>query len=195
MLMEILEPEVYVLHATGSLAAEFYRMKMPDLAKEYLLTQFKEHARDSIIRIIDKSGIPSKKLAIETIEFPFELTVELANELDLSICFDTGHVLAGFSGPIDFFVALEQCLPRLAEIHLHDSPYHNNGTDIQYGKDHQTLGKGDLDIIKFFDYLIDVDFSGPIIFELGIEEALKSLDLIQRLRPDVIPDFRSSLNN
>ena len=35
-----LEPEVYVLHATGALAAEFYQMDLPDLAKALILRQF-----------------------------------------------------------------------------------------------------------------------------------------------------------
>ena len=107
-----LDPQVYVLHATGALAAEFYRMRIPEVARALLLRQFQACARESIQAILAETGLPSRKLAIETVEFPFELTLELAEELDLSICLDTGHVLAGFSGPIDLFTALERCLPR-----------------------------------------------------------------------------------
>jgi sugar phosphate isomerase/epimerase len=187
--LEQIKPEVYILHATGALAAEFYQMKMPRSAKEYLLHQFASFAKESIARILAETGIPSRKLAIETIEFPFELTLNLAKDLDLSMCFDTGHMLAGFAGPINFFAALELCLPRLAEIHLHDSPHHKQGTAIQYGKDHQALGKGDLNIRKFFDFLIDADFSGPVIFELSIEEANESLELIRTIRPELLTNL------
>src|SRR3972149_3139877 len=35
-----LAPESYVLHATGALAAEFYRMPLPEMARAVLLQQF-----------------------------------------------------------------------------------------------------------------------------------------------------------
>ena len=158
-----LEPKVYVMHATGALAAEFYRIGLPDLAKAYLLWQFQDNARRSLKTILAETGIPSRKLAVETIEFPFDLTLELAEELDLSICLDTGHVLVGFSGPVDLFDALERCLPRLAEIHLHDGPWQGPEHNIGYNKDHQVLGKGDLDTGRLFDRLLEANFSGPII--------------------------------
>jgi len=182
--VEALNPEVYVLHATGALAAEFYRMKLPDLVKNFLLSQFQNGARESIKKILAETGLSSRKIAIETIEFPFEMTLALAEELDLSICLDTGHILAGFSGPIDFDDALEKCLPRLGEIHLHDCP--KNPKEIGYGKDHQALGKGDLDYAFLLDRLSDEDYEGPIIFELTLEEAKESLSVIQKTRPGMI---------
>ncbi|MBC8503435.1 MAG: sugar phosphate isomerase/epimerase [Anaerolineales bacterium] len=182
-----LEPEVYVLHATGALAAEFYRMNLPDIAKILLLRQFQGSAAESMRTILAETGIPSRKLAIETIEFPFELTLELAQDLDLSLCLDTGHVLVGFSGPIEFFDALEQCLPRLAEIHLHDGPWQGPQMKIGYGKDHQALGMGDLDVGRLLDRLRETNFEGPIIFELSLQQALESLQVIGELRPDILP--------
>ncbi len=62
-------------------------------------------------------------------------------------------MLSGFSGPIDLFDAVDKLLPRLANVHLHDSPRWEPGTDIVYGKDHQALGKGDLDLGRFLDRL------------------------------------------
>lgn len=181
-----LDPEVYVLHATGALSAEFNRMRLPDIAKSFLLRQFQSGANESIQRILGETGLQSRKLAIETIEFPLDLTLELAEELNLSICFDTGHVLVGFSGPVDIFEALEQSLPRLAEVHLHDGPWQGPGARIGYGKDHQTLGKGDLDVGRFLDRLSETQFDGPIIFELSTNEAIESLAVIQKLRPEEI---------
>jgi sugar phosphate isomerase/epimerase len=180
-----LEPEVYVLHATGALAAEFYRMNLPEVAKQIILRQFQEAARQSLRAILAETGIPSRKLAIETIEFPFDLTLKLAEELDLSICLDTGHVLSGFSGPVSLFDALDRCLPRLAEVHLHDSPWQESQQEIKYGRDHQALGTGDLDVGRFFDRLSADGFEGPIIFELDVEQALVSLDVVQQARPEL----------
>ena len=178
-----LEPEVYVLHATGALAAEFYRMKIPEIARTFLMRQFYIGAVESIKEILGQTGLPSRKLAVETIEFPFELTLELVQELDLSICLDTGHVLVGFCGPVDIFEALEQSLPRLAEVHLHDGPWQGVEQKIGYGKDHQALGTGDLDSGRFLDKLVEAAFKGPVIFELTTNEAIQSLAVIHKLRP------------
>jgi sugar phosphate isomerase/epimerase len=180
-----LEPEFYVLHATGSLAAEFYQMDLPDLAKTFILRQFQNHARQSIQTILAETGIPSRQIAIETIEFPFDLTLELAEELDLSLCLDTGHVLVGFSGPVELFDALEQCLPRLGEVHLQDGPWQGPERNIGYGQDHQPLGTGDLDLARLLDRLTEVSFDGPVILELTLKEALASMDVIRSIRPDL----------
>ena len=176
-----LEPEVYVLHATGALAAEFYRMDLPKTAKSLALKQFQGAAISSIKMILEETGLPSRKLAVETIEFPLDLTLEIADLLDLSICFDTGHVLAGFSGETTFDDALNACLPRLAEVHLHDAPNFKKTGTLGYGKDHQALGTGDLDTKKLLDRLDPVGFSGPIIFELPIPQAKKSLSYLKKI--------------
>jgi sugar phosphate isomerase/epimerase len=182
-----LAPERYVLHATGALAAEFYRMGLPDLARSLLLQQFQNGARESVRQIMAETGIEGRRIAVETVEFPFDLTLSLAEEMDLSICFDTGHVLVGFSGAVDFFEALERCLPRLGEVHLHDGPWQGPELKIGYGKDHQPLGQGDLDIPRFLDRLHQGNYSGPIIFELRTDQALASLDLIRTIRPQYLP--------
>lgn len=182
-LVRHLDPEIYVLHATGSLAAEFYRMNLPPVAKNFLLKQFQQEAMESISRILTETGIPKRRLAIETIEFPLDLTLAIADELDVSICFDTGHILAGFSGSVGFFEAFDLCLPKIAEIHLHDCPAFNQGDQIGYGRDHQPIGKGDLDINGLLDRLISEKFRGPIIIELKIQEAIESLKIIQKEKP------------
>ncbi len=181
-----LDPEVYVLHATGALAAEFNRMRIPEIARHFLMRQFQNGARQSLQALLAEAGIPSRKLAIETIEFPFELTLELAEELDLSVCFDTGHVLANFAGELDFFAALERCLPRLGEVHLHDCPAQGPG-QIGYGKDHQPLGRGSLATARLLDRLEEAHYAGPVVFELRVEEAQASLEVIQALRADRWP--------
>jgi sugar phosphate isomerase/epimerase len=182
-----LDPEVYVLHATGALAAEFYNMKIPELARQLILRQFQGGARASIKSILELSGLPSRKLAVETIEFPLDLTIELAQEFDLSICLDTGHVLAGFPGWLDFFEVLERVLPRLAEVHLHDSMKMSPGTR-GYGEDHQPLGQGDLELGRFLDRLAAAHFSGPLVFELQVHQALESLEVVRSLRPDYLQE-------
>ena len=179
--VEPLEPEVYVLHATGALAAEFYRMKLPPTAHSLILKQFQGGAISSIRDIVEETGLPSRKLAIETIEFPLELTLEIADLLDLSICLDTGHVLAGFSGAVEFEDALKACLPRLAEVHLHDSPDFMKTGKLGYGQDHQALGSQDLDVKYLFKQLNEHKFTGPIIFELSVKDAQESMAYLKNL--------------
>ena len=178
-----LEPECYVLHATGALAAEFYHMDLPEFATGFLMRQFQAYARESILTILAETGLPGRHLAIETVEFPLDLMLELADDLDLSVCLDTGHVLAGFSGPVGLLEALERCLPRLAEIHLHDAPAQGPDGTVHYGQDHRPLGTGDLDLGRLLDRLVEAQFDGPVIFELTVEEALASLDAVRAARP------------
>lgn len=181
-----LSPECYVLHATGALASEFYRLNLPEPAKSFTLDKFQGRARESVKAILAGTGLSSRQLAIETVEFPFDMTLALAEELDLSLCLDIGHVLAGFSGPVDLFDALERCLPRLAEIHLHDCPWVGHDGEVVYGKDHQALGKGDLDVARLLDRLAEAGFAGPLILELTVKEAQASLEMIRDLRPEAL---------
>jgi sugar phosphate isomerase/epimerase len=179
------EPEVYVLHATGNLAAEFYNMKISEMARTIILRQFQNGARESIKTILAETGIPSRKLAIETIEFPLDLTIELAEELDLSMCLDTGHVLAGFPGWFDFFEVVDRILPRVAEVHLHDSKKMPEGVR-GYGEDHKPLGTRDLDLGRFLDRLAAANYQGPLVFELTVAEALESLKVVKMVRPQFL---------
>jgi sugar phosphate isomerase/epimerase len=57
---------------------------------------------------------------------------------------------------------------------------------IRYGKDHQALGSGDLDLDTLLDRLECAGFAGPIIFELTVDEALSSLDAVRTARPEIL---------
>ncbi len=182
-----LDPEVYVLHATGALASEFSAMALPAVGKGLILRQFQQAAMQSLQMILSMSGIPSRRLAIETVEFPLDLTLEMADALDLSVCLDVGHVLSGFSGEVDLLVALAQCAGRLAEIHLHDADRPSTPGAIVYGRDHRPLGTGDLDVSTFLDRVVATGFRGPVIFELKAEEARASLAVVREVRPGLVP--------
>lgn len=184
-----LEPEAYVLHATGALAAEFYNMNISETARALILRQFQSGARESIRTILAKTGLPPRRLAIETVEFPLDLTLELVEEFDLSVCLDTGHVLAGFPGWFDFFDVVEKLLPRLAEVHLHDCRKMPEGKR-GYGEDHKPLGHGDLELGRFLDRLVKADYQGPLVFELTVKEALESLEVVRSIRPDYVKEWQ-----
>jgi sugar phosphate isomerase/epimerase len=181
-----LHPLNYVLHATGALASEFYNMRLPDLGKALILKQFQANAMQTIQQVLEETGLESRRLSIETIEFPFELTFEMAEALNLSMCLDTGHVMVGFSGPVELFEVLEKVLPRLGEIHLHDGPWQGPERHIGYGKDHSPLGTGDVDVPRLLKRLETANYSGSIIFELTVQQAKQSLDYIRRVYPEAL---------
>jgi len=181
-----LEPEVYVLHATGALAAEFSRMKALETMRPLVLGLFVEQARRSLGELLDRTGLPPRRIAVETIEFPFDVTLGLAEAFDLSVCLDTGHVLAGYTTGVSLLEALQAALPRLAEVHLHDGYLRESSDGRVCRADHLPLGQGNLPTGPFLDALSKARFHGPIIFELTIKEAQSSLDAIQALRPAYI---------
>ena len=183
-----LNPRSYVLHATGALASEFYNMRLPDLGKSLILKQFQANAMQTIQEVLEATGLESRRLAVETIEFPFDLTFEIAETLNTSICLDTGHVMVGFSGPVELFEVLEKVLPRLGEIHLHDGPWQGPDRVIGYGKDHAPLGTADLDVPRLLGRLREVKFEGPIIFELTVPQARESLKYIRKVYPQALKD-------
>ena len=93
-----LDPICYVIHATGSLISEFTRMKVPNFAKSFMNKRFASIAQESLEEIIVQTNISPRKIAVENVEFPFREMEECLESLNLSVCFDTGHLLAGYSG-------------------------------------------------------------------------------------------------
>jgi sugar phosphate isomerase/epimerase len=181
-----LQPDVFVLHATGALASEFSRMKALQGVEPLVLQLFVVQAQRSIAEFLSRTGLKPRQVAVETIDFPFDLTLGLARDFDLSVCLDVGHVLAGYTSGTSLFDALRQIGSRLAEVHLHDAYCRMAGGQTQ-AADHLALGKGDVPTADLLDRLAEQGFEGPLIFELTAEEALESLRVIRTLRPTYAP--------
>ncbi|MFX0168002.1 MAG: cobamide remodeling phosphodiesterase CbiR [Candidatus Hodarchaeota archaeon] len=184
-LVKPLNPEVYVLHNTGALAAEFNRLELPNPFARMVTEYFKMHSKQSVEEILDQTGIPSEKLALENVEFPFEATWQIAEALNTGVCLDTGHLLAGFSGDIGILEFIDRYFSRIREVHLHDGGQmaSEGGTVRRY--DHQALGTGMLPIEGFLSALLERNYDGTIIFELSLQDALESLKVIR----DRLTDF------
>ena len=178
-LVEPLNPEAYVLHTTGPLAAEYSRLPFPPKYKNLILQYMNGFAAESVEEIITTTEIDPKKIAIENIEFPFDLTRELIEEYETSMCFDTGHLLAGYSGNYEFMDFLKNNYSLIKEIHLHDAYREVKGESVIV-RDHIPLGTGKLPIKDFTRFLKDKEFKGPLVFELEHEEAKQSLDYIKK---------------
>lgn len=176
-----LNPICWVIHATGGIVAEFTQFNLPEFAKQLMSKTFVDRTSKSLSEILDKTKINSKRLAVENVEFPFRAMDDLIEELNLGICFDTGHLLAGDSGKwgnngvMEFF---ETYKDRIVEFHLHDG-------ESSPRVDHKPLGKGKLPVKELMASLMDVKFTGPIVLELTTQGVTESMEYLRKHTPEV----------
>ncbi len=79
------------------------------------ISRWKRDTLESVKRVLE-TGIPSRQISIETLDYPFDKIEGVIEELDLSICLDLGHLLLyGYS--IEDYAA--RYLDRTKVIHLH----------------------------------------------------------------------------
>jgi sugar phosphate isomerase/epimerase len=186
-----LEPEAYVLHATGELAANFSNIAVgADLAR-LINVLFAGYTSASIEDIISRTEIAPLKLAIENVIFPFDIMRDVIDDLDTGICFDTAHLLSRMSGTesvMDFYKAHKD---RITEIHLQDATYKEYDGAVSR-EDHIPLGKGifgDSVLHEFLSELVKDKFGGPIIFELTKDETKESLNHIKKVAPGAFGSY------
>lgn len=185
-LAEELNPEAYVLHTTGSLAAEFSRLSLPEGLRLLLAGYIGSFAEKSLEEILSKTEIDPRKFAVENIEFPFEITRDAVNKYDTGICFDTGHVLSKQSGDETLSEFYKQHRGRIIEIHLHDGSYPEGGRAFR--TEHTALGQGEMPIREFLLELHNDNYKGPLVFELAPAEVKESLSMIRQEVPEVLSD-------
>lgn len=180
-----LDPEAYVLHATGDLAADFSTLPYSSNLVRLISTLLASYSAASIEDIISRTEISPRKLAIENFKFPFDIMRDMIDDLDLGICFDTAHLLSIMSGTesiMDFYAAHRN---RITEIHLQDATFTDYGDAIAR-EDHLALGQGIMGDSVLKDFLLELikdQFDGPIIFELDMDETRASLDHIRKVAP------------
>ena len=63
--------------------------------------QFYYASLGSLTEILKRTGLAPQKLAIENIEFPLKLTLDLVKEMGAKFCLDTAHLLGEQSGKYD----------------------------------------------------------------------------------------------
>jgi sugar phosphate isomerase/epimerase len=175
-LTKSLDPEVYILHTSGGLAPLFIRPHINQAIRKYFLKDLTENSSQTVGEIIDLSGISSEKIAIENLNFPFELTLGIIEENNTSICIDTGHILAGFSGEYDLLTVIKDNYDKIADIHLHDSYFDPKS---KRPIDHQALGTG-LISAEILYYLEKREFSKPVMLEMNLPQAIQSLKWIKQ---------------
>jgi len=178
-----LEPKAYVLHATGALAADIYSQRIKEEQKQACLKIFSENSRLTVEELVDhltSVGISSRRLALESVKFPFRHSLALANEFDTSICIDVGHILAGYSGDVSLREAFYLSRGRIAEVHVHDVLRNVKGSNAMV-KDHLPLGSGVLSVRELLFLLKSTAFDGPMILEMKFEDACSSLEELKSI--------------
>ena len=187
VLAKPLEPEAYVLHASGDLAAGFAEMKYDPKIVRLVSSFLAGFAAASIEDIVSRTEINPRELAIENVDFPYAILREVVDDLDTSICFDTAHLLAEMSGTESVMEFYETHKDRIIEIHLQDAARDDDETAVQ--EDHVALGQGKMGDKTLRELLLELvkdKFDGPIIFELTMDEARESLSHIKQVVPEAL---------
>ncbi len=76
---------------------------------------WREHAHQGISKLL-KTDIPSRKLAVETLDYPIAWLEPIITEFDLSICLDVGHLIVNQYPILDTY---QRFFERICLIHLH----------------------------------------------------------------------------
>ncbi len=182
-----LEPEVYVLHATGDLARDFATLKYDPSLVRLIASFLAGFTASSIEDIVSRTEINPRELAVENVDFPYTILREVVDDLDTSICFDTAHLLAQMSGIESVMEFYETHKDRIIEIHLQDAAKDDDETAVQ--EDHVALGRGKMSDTVLRELVLELikdQFDGPIIFELTIDEARESLGHIKQVVPEAL---------
>lgn len=117
-LTSILSPSTYTLHLSYP----------DDLDKTKCDQIWLNNVHDSMTKLMD-SGINSKSISIETLEYPFEWITGVISDFNFSVCIDAGHLL---KKDYDTKKVFENYLDITSIIHLHG---------VKNGRDHQSLDK------------------------------------------------------
>ena len=159
-----------VIELTSPLAPTAYTLHIPCNPQPYERDGIKSW-QDCVLKNLEKifaAGIAAESIAIENLDYRFDLLNDIIDELNLSVCLDFGHLIAN---EYDFQALFNQYVDRTAIIHLHG---------VQSGHDHLALNKlAD----QFIQPLVSIlkRFTGSVCIEVFAFDDLKpSLALLER---------------
>ena len=158
-----------VIRLASPLAPTNYTLHIPYNHKSY--------QKDTVIRWQDRvlknlekilaAGIAAESIAIETLDYRFDLLNDILAELNLSVCLDIGHLMVH---EYDLNALFNQYVDKTAIIHLHGA---------KSGHDHLALNKLP---DKFIQPVLSIlnRFTGSVSLEVFAFEDLKvSLEFLE----------------
>ncbi len=92
-----------------------------------------DHAHQGMTKLL-KTGIPSRRLALENLDYPIEWLEPIITEFNLSICLDIGHLIIN-QYPI--LATYQHFAERICLIHLHGAREKRDHLSLDKLADHQ----------------------------------------------------------
>ena len=120
-----------VIELTAPLAPTAYTLHIPYNRQSYAGDAVKRW-QGCVLKNLEKilaGGIAAEVIAIENLDYRFDLLNDILTELNLSVCLDIGHLIMN---EYDFNTLFNQYADRTAIIHLHG---------VKSGHDHLALNK------------------------------------------------------
>ena len=151
-----------VIDRVSPLAPTAYTLHIPYNKKSFdndTVKSWQKRVFKNLEKIL-ATGIAAESIAIETLDYRFDLLNDILAELDLSVCLDIGHLIAhGY----DLNVLFNKYVDITAMIHLHG---------IKSGHDHLALNKLPH---KFIEPVVSIlkRFTGSVSLEVFAFDDLK----------------------
>ncbi len=149
-----LEAEAWVLHVTPLLEIERSIVNRERAVEQR--DRAMADASSALAELLGRVAVPSRRIAVENLSYPFEFVDELLERHDLGVCFDVGHLLLRGGDPAAF---VRRYADRLVHVHLHD---------VVDGLDHRPLGEpaGTLDVRGLWQALEEAGYQGLVTLEV-----------------------------
>jgi sugar phosphate isomerase/epimerase len=129
--------------------------------------KWRDNVYGSLAKILKAGIVPAEGIAIETLNYSFEIIEPVIEDLNLSICMDIGHLII-HDGDIQAFFG--KFAGAVAIIHLHG---------VKNGKDHLPLDRLPATLLKSVFNILK-KFSGTVSLEVFDFEYLQtSLDFLE----------------
>lgn len=140
----------------GPLSFDLHLVGEPDLSEAAWL----DNLAAGLQELSGALGEEKRLVAVENIEYPFELVAPLVEEYGFSVCLDLGH-LVRYGHDLEEGLAL---LPRVRHLHYHG---------VQDGRDHQPLTDAEQARILGLR-LAEAGYDGVVTLEMYSLEKLKA---------------------
>ena len=136
------------------------------------MNDWRERVMKNLSRLLEKSGIPPRSVAIETLDYPIADLDPVIRNLDLSVCLDTGHLMVRNEDCRNVFRTWAE---RIVIVHVHG---------VESGRDHLALSRLSKNQTGQIAHILSA-FQQSLSLEVFSVEALAaSLDYLDRIWQD-----------